>query len=72
LTPAEDLPAQTLEQTAASAPARAAPRRRPSPIFALTVLLPTLLAALYFGLMASDVYIAESRFVVRNPQVNIR
>jgi capsular polysaccharide transport system permease protein len=68
LTPAEDLPAQTLEQTAASAPARAAPRRRPSPIFALTVLLPTLLAALYFGLMASDVYIAESRFVVRNPQ----
>jgi len=37
-------------------------------IFAFTVLLPTVLAVLYFGLIASDVYISESRFVVRNPQ----
>jgi capsular polysaccharide transport system permease protein len=37
-------------------------------IFLLTVALPTLLVAIYFGFMASDVYISESRFVVRNPQ----
>jgi capsular polysaccharide transport system permease protein len=33
----------------------------------LTVALPTALALVYFGLMASDVYISESRFVVRSP-----
>ena len=32
------------------------------------VVLPTLLAAYYFGLVASDVYVTESRFVVRSPQ----
>lgn len=37
-------------------------------LFLLTVVAPTLLAALYFGLMASDVYISESRFVVRSPE----
>ncbi len=34
----------------------------------LTVLVPTVLAAIYYGMVASDVYISESRFVVRNPQ----
>ena len=34
----------------------------------LTVIVPTALAVIYFGLIASDVYISESRFVVRNPQ----
>lgn len=38
-----------------------------SPLFVITVLLPTFLAILYFGLFASDVYISESRFVVRSP-----
>jgi capsular polysaccharide transport system permease protein len=42
--------------------------RRMNKIFVVTVLLPTLLACLYFGLIASDVYISEARFVVRNPQ----
>ena len=42
--------------------------RRIDALFAGAVLLPTLLAALYFGLIASDMYISESRFVVRNPQ----
>ena len=42
--------------------------RRLDAIFALTVLLPTVLASLYYGLIASDVYISESRFVVKNPQ----
>jgi capsular polysaccharide transport system permease protein len=36
-------------------------------LFALTVIVPTALAILYFGLFASDVYISESRFVVRSP-----
>ena len=34
----------------------------------LTVIVPTLGAILYFGLIASDVYISESRFLVRSPQ----
>ncbi|ALR22785.1 hypothetical protein ATN00_19490 [Sphingobium baderi] len=37
------------------------------PVFLTTVVIPTLLAALYFGLLASDVYISESRFIVRSP-----
>jgi capsular polysaccharide transport system permease protein len=37
-------------------------------VFLLTVVAPTLLAAGYYGTLASDVYISESRFVVRSPQ----
>jgi capsular polysaccharide transport system permease protein len=36
-------------------------------LFLLTVAAPTLLATLYFGLFASDVYVSESQFVVRSP-----
>lgn len=36
--------------------------------FVLTVVVPTLAAVVYFGLIASDVYISESRFVVRSPE----
>jgi capsular polysaccharide transport system permease protein len=36
-------------------------------LFLLTVVLPTLIAVLYFGFIASDVYLSESRFVVRTP-----
>ena len=36
-------------------------------LFLLTVAVPTALALVYFGLMASDIYISESRFVVRSP-----
>lgn len=35
--------------------------------FLLMVILPTLLAALYYGLIASDIYISESRFVIKSP-----
>lgn len=35
------------------------------PLFLALVVLPTLLGVLYFGLFANDVYISESRFVVR-------
>ena len=37
-------------------------------LFLLTVFLPTTLSALYFGLIASDIYISESRFIIRSPQ----
>jgi len=37
-------------------------------IFAWTVLVPTAIATVYFGLVASDVYVSESRFVVRSAQ----
>jgi len=36
-----------------------------SRLFLLTVLLPTLVSTIYFGFVASDVYVSESRFVVR-------
>lgn len=32
------------------------------------MLVPTLLAGVYYGALASDVYVSESRFVVRTPQ----
>ncbi len=37
-------------------------------IFLVTVLIPTLLSIAYFGFLASDVYMSESRFVVRMQQ----
>ena len=37
-------------------------------LFIFTVVLPTLIAIIYFGFYASDVYISESRFVLRSPQ----
>lgn len=36
-------------------------------IFIVTVAIPTILAIAYFGFLASDVFISESRFVVRSP-----
>lgn len=39
-----------------------------SPILWLTVIVPTGLASIYFGLIASDIYLSESRFVVRSPE----
>jgi len=37
-------------------------------ILLITVVLPTLVSIVYFGFIASDIYISESRFVVRSPQ----
>lgn len=37
-------------------------------LFIVTVLLPTILAIIYYGIIAADVYISESRFVVRSPE----
>lgn len=36
-------------------------------LFVALVLVPTGLAGLYFGVLASDVYVSESRFIVRSP-----
>lgn len=36
-------------------------------LFLITVIVPTALASLYFGLMASDVYVSQAQFVVRSP-----
>lgn len=41
---------------------------RTSKLFLLSVVLPTLLSVVYYGLWASDVYLSESRFVVRSPE----
>lgn len=40
-------------------------------LFLLTVAVPTVVATAYFGLMASDVYISESRIVVRSPEKQV-
>ena len=37
-------------------------------LFLLTVVVPTFLAIIYFGLIASNVYLSESRYVVRSPE----
>ncbi len=37
-------------------------------LFVLMVVAPTLSAIVYYGLIASDVYVSESRFLVRSPQ----
>lgn len=39
-----------------------------NPLFLITVVIPTALSVLYFGLIASDIYISESSFVVRSPK----
>lgn len=35
--------------------------------FGLFVVLPTLVALIYYGLIASDVYVSQSRFVIKSP-----
>jgi capsular polysaccharide transport system permease protein len=42
-------------------------QRRLNWLFLLTVVVPTAAAILYYGFLASDVYVSESRFVVRSP-----
>ena len=37
-------------------------------LFLATVVLPSAIAILYFGFLASDVYVSESKFVVRSPE----
>lgn len=37
-------------------------------LFVATVVVPMILSVLYFGILASDIYVSESRFVVRSPE----
>lgn len=39
-----------------------------NPLLWLSVILPTALSGIYFGILATDVYISESSFVVRSPR----
>ncbi len=39
-----------------------------SRLFWITVIIPTTLSAIYFGLIASDVYISQSQFIIYNPR----
>lgn len=39
-------------------------------LFHIVVLIPTLVSIIYFGVIASDVFISESKFVIRSPQKN--
>ena len=44
------------------------PFKKKNRLFTAVVVVPTLLSAIYFGLIASDVYISESQFVIRSPK----
>jgi capsular polysaccharide transport system permease protein len=58
----------TLSADAATGPARASrswlAKRK---WFVVFVIIPTILATLYYGLFAADVYTSESRFVIKSP-----
>jgi len=43
---------------------------RRHPIFICVVLIPTVLSTIYFGFIASDVYISEASFVIRSSEQN--
>ena len=61
-TPTRKLPGQAMEFFRGIS-------RRVNRLFLITVILPTLLASAYYGLIASNVYISESRFIIYNPQM---
>jgi capsular polysaccharide transport system permease protein len=42
-------------------------RLRRSPLFVVMVLIPTLLAVIYYGLIAAPIYVSETHFIVRTP-----
>ena len=42
--------------------------KKANKLFLLTVIIPTALASIYYGLIASNVYISQSAFIVYNPQ----
>jgi capsular polysaccharide transport system permease protein len=70
LTPVENGPLSTQASTPAPvAPEAVVLRRRSRGLlsFTLLVALPTLLAVVYFGLLAADRYQSEARFVLRMP-----
>lgn len=54
-----------------AAPKKSKNRVKSSPnklLFIILVLVPLLVSGIYFGVLASDLYVSESRFVIRSPQ----
>lgn len=41
-------------------------------LFLLTVIIPTTLSIIYFGLIKTDIYISESHFIIRTPQPKLQ
>ena len=64
----ESNPKDRARRLAARARRLAARAMRLNRLFVCLVVAPTALAVLYFGLLAHDVYVSESDFVVRSPQ----
>jgi capsular polysaccharide transport system permease protein len=63
-----EVPERYWKAQTGSLPAKArATLAKTDKLFLVTVVLPTILAVLYFGFFASDVYVSESQFVVRSP-----
>jgi capsular polysaccharide transport system permease protein len=50
-------------------PARKPVWQRINKLFLLFVAIPTLASSAYFGLIASDIYVSQSKFVIYNPQL---
>jgi len=42
--------------------------RKKNALFLAVVIIPTIISAIYFGIFASDIYVSESRFVVKAPK----
>lgn len=63
----ETLKIDTLPLKARSWPTRAVGWVKDYRWFSLAVILPTLMFAVYYGLIASDIYVSESRFVIKAP-----
>lgn len=63
-----DMNSPNRPQSQTSFPSRVFKFFRKNIIFFLTVLIPTTLSAAYYGFVASDIYISESKFVIRNTE----
>ena len=61
-------PRLALGQRAKTGSARLLTALRRRLLFLVVVVLPTTAATVYYGFLASDVYVSESRFVIRSAQ----
>ncbi|WP_322068574.1 hypothetical protein [Paraburkholderia bannensis] len=58
-----------IRQGKASLAAKVRARLKTLPkLFYIVVVAPTVIASIYFGIVASDVYVSEAKFIVRSPQ----
>lgn len=69
----ENAPNTTAAVLGTAVPTRFLARlKRINRMFACVVVVPTVLSTIYFGVIASDVYVSESRFVVRSTKQQAR